>query len=82
MNEDVIPFIPASFRSFVGLVFAFGVLGIAIHIVQQYQTCCWQVVMALAGQKHRDGVLRLEMLRFLGRWTRKTRGDVELSEFR
>jgi hypothetical protein len=67
MNKDVIPFIPASFGSFVGLVFTFGVLGIVIHIVQQYhQTWCWQVVMALAGQMPWDRKIRgprLEVLR-------------------
>jgi hypothetical protein len=69
MNKDVIPFIPASFGSFVGLLFTFGVLGIVIHVVQPYQTWCWQVVMAFAGQKRWDEKIRvphLEMLGFLG----------------
>ena len=52
MKDNVIPFIPASFGSFVGLVFAFGILGI---------------VMALAGRMRWDRKIRgphLEMLRF------------------
>ena len=54
MSKDVIPFVPASFGSFVGLVFTFGILG---------------TVMALAGQMHWDRKIRgprLEMLRFRG----------------
>jgi hypothetical protein len=90
MNKDVIPFIPASFGSFVGLAFIFGVLGIVIHVVQLYQTCCWQVVRTLTGQKLRDGKIRgprLKILRFLGdsflgRRTSTTQGDVELSDIR
>jgi hypothetical protein len=85
MDKNVIPFIPASFGSFVGLVFTFSVLGIVIHIVQLYQTWCWQVVMALAGQMRWDRKIRgprLEMLRFgrnsfLDQPTSKTQRDVE-----
>jgi hypothetical protein len=85
MNGDVIPFIPASFGSFVGLVFTFSVLGIVIHIAQLYETWCWQVVMALAGQMRWDRKVRgprLEMLRFrrdsfLEQSTSKTQRDVE-----
>jgi hypothetical protein len=86
MNKDVIPFIPASFGSFIGLVFIFGILGLFIHIVQLYhQTWCWQVVMALAGQIHWDRKIRgprLEMLGFrkdpfLSQPTSKTQRDVE-----
>ena len=86
MNQNVIPFIPASFGSFVGLVFTFGVLGIAIYIVQLYhQTWCWQVGMALAGQMPWDRKIRgprLEMLRsssdpLLDQLTTKTQRDVE-----
>jgi len=86
MNKDVIPFIPASFGSFMGLVFTFGVLGIVIHIVHLYhQTWCWQVVMALAGQMRWDRKIRgprLEMLRFrkdsfLDQPTSETQRDVE-----
>jgi hypothetical protein len=54
VNKDVIPFIPASFRSFVALVFTFGILGIVLHVFQLYQTWFWQVVMAFAGQKRWD----------------------------
>jgi len=83
MNKDVISFIPANFGSFVGLSFIFGVLGLVIHVVQLYQTCCWQVVMALVGQKRRDGKIRVPRLdSFLSRWTRKSQGDMELSEIR
>jgi hypothetical protein len=86
MNKDVIPFIPASFGSFVGLVFIFGVLGIVIHIVQLYhQTWCWKVIMALAGQMRWDRKTRgppLEILRFrkdsyLDQPTSKPQRDVE-----
>jgi len=90
MNKDVIPFIPARFGSFVGLVFIFGILGIVIHVVQLYQTWCWQVVIAMAGQKRWDSkirVPRLEMLRFLGNSflgqpRNETQEDVELRGFR
>ena len=67
MNKDVISFIPIRFGSFVGLVFAFGVLGILIHVVLQYQNWCWQVVMTLARQRGWQGI----MLR------RKSPDDVE-----
>jgi len=86
MNKDVIPFIPASFGSFVGLIFAFNVLGIVIYIVQlYYQTWCCQAVMALAGQMPWDRKIRgprLEMLRFrkdsfLDQPTSQTQRDVE-----
>jgi hypothetical protein len=81
MNKDVIPFIPASFGSFMGLVFTFGVLGIVIHVVQLYQIWCWQVLMAMAGQKRwnrKIRVPRLKMLQFhwnyfLGQPTTKLR---------
>jgi hypothetical protein len=90
MNQDVIPFIPASFGSFVGLLFIFGILGIVVHVVLLYQTWCWEVVMALAGQRRWDGkirVPRLEILRFLGdsflgQPTNETREDMELRGFR
>jgi hypothetical protein len=86
MDRNVIPFIPVSFGSFVGLVCAFGVLGIVIHIVQQYhQTWFWQVILALAGQMPWDRKIRgprLEMLRsssdpLLNQPTTKTQRDVE-----
>jgi hypothetical protein len=48
MNKEIISFIPASFGSFVGLVFVFGVLGILIHVVLQYQNWCWQAFVTLA----------------------------------
>jgi hypothetical protein len=57
MNKDVISFIPASFGSFVGLVLAFGALGVLIHAVIQYQSWCWQVVMTLAGQRCWQGMI-------------------------
>jgi hypothetical protein len=86
MNKDVIPFIPASFGSFVGLVFTLGGLGIVIHIVQlYYQTWFWQVVMALAGQMPWDkkirgarrGMLRSSSDPLLNQPTTKTQRDVE-----
>jgi hypothetical protein len=58
MRGDVIPFIPASFGSFVVLVFTFVILGIAIYTIQLRQNWCWPVVKALVGQM---------------RWDRKTR---------
>jgi hypothetical protein len=55
MNHDFVSFIPANFGSFVGLVFTFSVLGIFIHVVLQYQSWCWQIAMALAGQQRWSG---------------------------
>jgi len=79
MNRDVIPFIPASFGSFVGLLFMFNVLGIVIHVAQRYQT--WQGW----GKKIRGRFL--EMLQFcsdsiIGQPTRRAQEDVpyELAE--
>jgi hypothetical protein len=69
MNQDVISFIPASFGSFVCLVFAFSVLGALVYIVLQYQSWCWQGVMTLGGQRYWQEM----MLR------RKTQDDVERS---
>lgn len=66
MNKDVISFIPASFGSFLGLFFAFSVLGILINVVLQYQSWCWQVVMTLAGLRCKGMMLQ-----------RKTQEDVE-----
>jgi hypothetical protein len=51
MNKDVISFIPASFGSFVCLVFAFSVLGALVYIVLQYQSWCWQGGMTLGTGK-------------------------------
>jgi hypothetical protein len=67
MNKDVISFIPASFGSFVGLVFVFGVLGILIHFVLQCQNWRWQGFMTLARQRCLQGIM-------LGR---KMKEDVE-----
>jgi hypothetical protein len=49
MDQDVISFIPANFGSFLGLVFTFGVLGIAIHFVFLHQARCWHLVKDMAG---------------------------------
>jgi hypothetical protein len=84
MDHDVIPFIPANFVSFVGLVFTFGILGIVIHLVLFYQARCWQLVRDLAGQMLWDEKIRgpcIGMLRFtrdflFGQPT--TQGDEEL----
>ena len=61
MNKGVIPFLPTSFGSFVGLIFVFSVLGIAIRNVY------WQDVVSSAGQMNWKRKLprpRLEMLGF------------------
>jgi hypothetical protein len=65
MNKDVIP-LPASFGSFVGLVFTFGVLGTVIYIAQVHQIWCRQVVMALVGQMPWDRKIRGPRLEMLG----------------
>jgi hypothetical protein len=67
MNKDVISFIPASFGSFVCLVFAFSVLGALVYVVLQYQSWCWQAIMTLAGPRCWQEM----MLR------RKTQEDIE-----
>jgi len=67
MNKDIISFMPKTPVSFVGLVFVFGVLGLLIHVVLQYQNWSWQAVMTLAGQRNWQGI----MLR------RKIQEDVE-----
>jgi hypothetical protein len=53
MDRNVIPFLPASFGSFVGLIITFGILGIVIviHFVPSYHTQCWQIVGDLAWPK-------------------------------
>jgi hypothetical protein len=67
MNQDVISFIPASFGSFVALIFIFGVLGSVIHFVPLYQSRFWHVVRDYSGQKLWDEKIRaqgIERLRF------------------
>lgn len=53
MDRNVIPFLPASFGSFVGLIITFGILGMAIAtcFVPSYHTRCWQIVGDLAWPK-------------------------------
>jgi hypothetical protein len=58
MNKDVISFIPASFGSFLGLVFTFGVLGFLIHFILHYPSWCGQAVMTLAGPRCWQGMIR------------------------
>lgn len=53
MDRNVIPFLPASFGSFVGLVITFGILGLVIHFVPLYQTRCWKVVEDFAGRRRK-----------------------------
>ncbi|PMD64753.1 uncharacterized protein K444DRAFT_659975 [Hyaloscypha bicolor E] len=69
MNRDVISFIPANFGSFISLVFGFGILGILILVMRQYEDWCWQVFMALNGQRCWQGI----------RFRRKTRENMEQS---
>lgn len=44
MDRNVIPFLPANFRSFVGLVSTFGFLGCVFLVAVLYHTRCWKVV--------------------------------------
>lgn len=68
MDRNVIPFLPASFGSFVGLVITFGILGVVIHFVPLYQTRCWKVVEDFAGRRRRrwDKKIRVPWIATLG----------------
>jgi len=48
MDRQVIPFVPANFRSFIGLIFGFGALGIVINSVQLYLFRYWQAIITSA----------------------------------
>ncbi|KAH9210687.1 hypothetical protein DL95DRAFT_465582 [Leptodontidium sp. 2 PMI_412] len=73
MDQNVIPFLPASFGSFVSLIIIFGILGmvIVIHFVPSYHTRCWQLVGDLAWPKlweKKTKVSCSSMLRFSRYW--------------
>lgn len=50
MNEKVIPFIPPTFHSFLGLSFAFAFAGLSLHFCQQRQ---WRKSADPPGQVHK-----------------------------
>jgi len=83
MNKDVIPFLPARFGSFVGLVFTFSVLGIVI-LVAQYRFRWWQVGIDFVEQMYWKRKIRGSRLKrlqscgdsFVGQPTSKTQRDV------
>ena len=64
LDAHFIPFIPAKFTSLIILIAVFFALGflsqLISHLVQRYQTRCWNFVLALNGQK---------------RWSRTKRGS-------
>jgi hypothetical protein len=71
MDKNVIPFLPASFGSFVVLIITFGVLGTVIHFVPSYHAPGWQTVGGLAWRKFRDKRPQfswITMLQFSRHW--------------
>lgn len=43
MDRKVIPFLPARFESFVGLVFIFGMIGSIIHFIPLHHNKKWKI---------------------------------------
>jgi len=48
MRDSVIPFIPATFRSFVAMSSAFGGMGFGIYAFQKHRYWNWQVLVKVA----------------------------------
>lgn len=84
-RENIIPFIPANFVSFVIMSLVFGGLGISIYAFQEDQYWNWQVAVKTARNwllvaKMEDGLLKTLPLRkekCMGSPTSRTRQDVE-----
>ena len=84
-RENVIPFIPANFVSFVIMSFVFGGLGVTIYAFQKDQYWNWQVVVETARQffltakmeERRLKTLPLRKEESMGSPTSRIRQDVE-----
>jgi len=66
-KEDVIPFIPPKFLSFVVLTLSFGLLGVVLQVAQRCRLWRWQVLVTTASQNRLDMKTkwaRLNLLRF------------------